>query len=225
MRDANMPTTPADTSASEGNAPGKRRRDAAATRQAILDAALAAFTQYGYDGVGVRDIAQRAGVTAMLINRYFGSKEQLFAEAVDVSFAPRTVIAGTGAELAGETARALVARTAPEAEELEPFLLMLRSAANPRAAQIMREAIGRHPGRHLDDELPGDGAGIRAELMLSLQAGVWLMRSILGTPALTDEEPEELAQRIEALFQVLVTPSPTGSPPVGSSHEASGRCT
>ncbi|MEU8384778.1 TetR family transcriptional regulator [Streptosporangium sp. NPDC048865] len=185
-------------------APGGRRRDAAATRQAILDAAVAAFTRYGYDGVGVRDIAQSAGVTAMLINRYFGSKERLFAEAVDVAFAPRTVTAGTGAELAGETARALVARTAPEAEELGPFLLMLRSAANPRAAQIMREAIARHVGRHLGEELSGDAAGIRAELMLAVQAGVWLMRSVLGTTALVEGEPEEITERVRSLLRTLV---------------------
>lgn len=204
MSDAAEPSTPLSRSQPGGHASGRRPRDAAATRQAILDAAVAAFTRYGYDGVGVRDIARSAGVTAMLINRYFGSKEQLFAEAVDVAFAPRTVIAGTGAELAGETARALVARTAPEAEELGPFLLMLRSAANPRAAQIMREAIGRHAGRHLNEELSGDGAAIRAELMLAVQAGVWLMRSVLGTTALAEGDPEELAGRIRSLFHVLV---------------------
>ncbi|GAA3072927.1 TetR/AcrR family transcriptional regulator [Streptosporangium carneum] len=212
MSDTAEPSSPVSRSGPQGPTPGRRRRDAAATRQAILDAAVAAFTRYGYDGVGVRDIAQSAGVTAMLINRYFGSKEQLFAEAVDVAFAPRTVIAGSGAQLADKTARALVARTAPEAEELGPFLLMLRSAASPRAAQIMREAIGRHAGRHLNEELSGTAAGVRAELMLSLQAGVWLMRSVLGTTALTQEQPEELAQWIESLFQVLVTPPTAASP-------------
>ncbi|GAA2209280.1 TetR/AcrR family transcriptional regulator [Nonomuraea monospora] len=192
---------------------GKRRRDAAATRQAILDAAVTAFTRFGYDGVGVRDIAQDAGVTAMLINRYFGSKEQLFAEAVDVSFAPRTVIAGTGADLPAETARALVRRTEPGAEELGPFLLMLRSAASPQAARIMREAIGRHAGRHLNEELSGAGAGVRAELMLSVQAGVWLMRSVLGTAALTDAPPDELAGRLTALFDVLANPGEAPADP------------
>ncbi|MEU8174793.1 TetR family transcriptional regulator [Microbispora hainanensis] len=212
MSETDEPSSHRSRSEPQGSTPGRRRRDATATRQAILDAAVAAFTRYGYDGVGVRDIAQSAGVTAMLINRYFGSKELLFAEAVDVAFAPRTVIAGTGVELAGETARALVERTAPGAEELGPFLLMLRSAANPRAAKIMREAIGRHAGRHLNEELSGTGAGVRAELMLSLQAGVWLMRSVLGTTALTQEQPEELAQWIESLFQVLVTRATAASP-------------
>ncbi|UBU17211.1 TetR/AcrR family transcriptional regulator [Nonomuraea gerenzanensis] len=201
-----------DAATSPTPAAGRRRRDAAATRQAILDAAVAAFTRHGYDGVGVRDIAQGAGVTAMLINRYFGSKERLFAEAVDVAFAPRTVIAGTGAALPGETARELVRRTSPEAEELGPFLLMLRSAANPQAARIMREAIGRHAGRHLNEELSGSGAGVRAELMLSLQAGVWLMRGVLGTTALTEAAPGELAERLEPLFRLLVTPGADAPP-------------
>ncbi|MEV4000592.1 hypothetical protein [Actinomadura sp. NPDC049753] len=89
------------------------------------------------------------------INRYFGATEQLFTEAVGLAVSPRTVIAGTGPDLAGETARTLATRTAPEAEELGPFLLMLRSAPSPRAAQIMREAIERHPRRHLREELSG----------------------------------------------------------------------
>lgn len=186
--------------------PARRRRDAAATRQAILDAAVAAFTRHGYDGVGVREIAQRAGVTAMLINRYFGSKEQLFAEAVDVAFAPRTVIAGAGDTLAGETARTLAARTAPEAEELGPFLLMLRSAANPSAAEIMRDAIARHPGHHLNALLSGPATEMRAELMLALQAGVWLLRSVLATTALADAPPEELTAHLEPLFRQLTNP-------------------
>ena len=50
----------------------KRRRNAAATRQAILESAREAFTRYGYDGVGLREIAQNAGVTAMLVNLGIG---------------------------------------------------------------------------------------------------------------------------------------------------------
>ena len=59
-----------------------RRRNAAATREAILASAREAFARVGYDGAGVREIAAGAGVTAMLVNRYFGSKEQLFAEVI-----------------------------------------------------------------------------------------------------------------------------------------------
>jgi AcrR family transcriptional regulator len=50
-----------------------------------LNSARLAFTRSGYDGVAVREIAPGAGVTAMLVNRYFGSKEQLFEEVVEVT--------------------------------------------------------------------------------------------------------------------------------------------
>ncbi|MGZ5395564.1 MAG: TetR/AcrR family transcriptional regulator, partial [Mycobacterium sp.] len=43
-----------------------------ATRDAILTSAIAAFARAGYDGVGLREIAGDAGVTAMMVNRYFG---------------------------------------------------------------------------------------------------------------------------------------------------------
>src|SRR5258706_13311434 len=62
-----------------------RPRDAAATRAAILKSARAAFARSGYEGTGEREIAAGAGVTAILGNRYFGSKEGLFAEVVDAT--------------------------------------------------------------------------------------------------------------------------------------------
>src|SRR5258708_525138 len=73
--------------------PPTRRRDAAATRKAILESARLAFARSGYDGAGVREIAKGAGITAMLVNRYFGSKEQLFAEVVAETMATTSVLA------------------------------------------------------------------------------------------------------------------------------------
>ncbi|WP_433207544.1 TetR/AcrR family transcriptional regulator [Nocardia sp. CA-107356] len=98
---------------------GGTPRNAAATREAILQSAVIAFTMHGYDGVGVREIAQSAGVTAMLVNRHFGSKEQLFAEAVDAAFTPRTVLSDDLGTLSGDVAARLVERTAPESEHLD----------------------------------------------------------------------------------------------------------
>src|SRR3954471_24142962 len=99
----------------------KRKRDAAATREAILASAVQAFTRHGYDGAGVRGIAEGAGVTAKLVNRYFGTKEKLFAEAVDSSFAPDTIVReALDPEAQGSVAARLgdmlVRRTGPEAQ-------------------------------------------------------------------------------------------------------------
>src|ERR1700712_5779148 len=59
-----------------------RAAKAGATRAAILASARRAFAEHGYDGAGLRGIAEAAGVTAMMVGRYFGSKEGLFGEVV-----------------------------------------------------------------------------------------------------------------------------------------------
>ncbi|WP_123666297.1 TetR/AcrR family transcriptional regulator [Actinocorallia herbida] len=178
-----------------------RRRNAAATREAILDAAVVEFTEQGYARAGVRQIAERAGVTAMMINRYFGQKEGLFAEAVDRSFAPPTVVGDDRRDLARDIARRLAARTAPGAERLDPFLLMLRSAADPEAAAILRRGVETHVGARLTGLLDGPDAEVRAELMLALAAGTWLLRSVVGTGALADADADLLADLLADMLE------------------------
>ena len=61
---------------------GRRRRDAAATRQELLQAARSRFIRLGYDRTTLRDVAADVGVNLALIKRYFDSKEGLFKAAV-----------------------------------------------------------------------------------------------------------------------------------------------
>lgn len=140
----------------------------------------------------------------MMVNRYFGSKEQLFAEAVEVSFAPPTVIAADSESLAHDAAVALVARTDPDADPLEPFLIMLRSVSSPAAVEIVRDAIERHVGRRLARQLPESGRQIRNEVMLSVIAGVLLMRRVIATRALNEADRDQLVDILEAVFAAIV---------------------
>src|SRR5258708_31897494 len=70
--------------------PAARKRDADATRAAILEAANVHFARSGFDGAYLRDIAADAGADAALINRYFGGKDGLFAAALKDSIGPNT---------------------------------------------------------------------------------------------------------------------------------------
>ncbi|MDT7679328.1 MAG: hypothetical protein QOD82_7230 [Pseudonocardiales bacterium] len=195
--------TRSDPLAETADPPVRHRRNAAATREAILRSALVAFTRAGYDGVGVREIARAAGVTAMLVNRYFGSKEKLFAEVVEVTFSDRTLIADDITTLSRFAAASLVAA---EPRSVDGFLLMVRSVANPRAAEILRAGIERHFQRHLVALLPGAQAGERAALFLAVLAGVRLMQQVLNSPALATADEAALSRRLEAMFQLLVEP-------------------
>lgn len=184
-----------------------RQRNAAATRAAILQSARKAFAQAGYSGAGVREIARGAGVTAMLVNRYFGSKEQLFAEAVAESMATTSVLAPqiasagiTGAAIAA----ALVGITEADATPLEGFQIMLRSAAHERAAQIAREQIERHHQKSIAAALAGKLAPQRAAVMLSLIAGFQVMRQMLELPALAKADAKSLVKVLGPLFDQLL---------------------
>ena len=57
-----------------------RKRDPAATRAKLLEAAQNVFTEKGYEGAGLREICRNAGVDQALVKRYFGSKKGLFRE-------------------------------------------------------------------------------------------------------------------------------------------------
>ncbi|WP_029108525.1 TetR/AcrR family transcriptional regulator [Mycobacterium sp. URHD0025] len=181
-----------------------RPRNAADTREAILQSAIRHFALSGYDGVGVREIARGAGVTAMLVNRYFGSKEQLFAEAVETSFAPPAIVGEQPDTLARDMATALVERSDPDADPLEPFLIMLRSVSNPVAVDIVRDAIARHVGRRLGRQLAEPGRRLRTDAMLSLVSGVLLMRRVMRSPGLTECDTGQLTELFERLFSTII---------------------
>lgn len=51
----------------------------------LLDAALATFTEHGYHGASVRDIAQRVGVTVPTLYYHHGSKQGLLVALLEAS--------------------------------------------------------------------------------------------------------------------------------------------
>ena len=184
--------------------PPKRTRNAVATREAILRSALAAFARSGYDGVGVREIAQRAGVTGVLVNRYFGSKEKLFSAAVEIAFSDDSLFTGDASQLARRLTDAVLVKTEKAAEPIDPLLLLLRSASNPRAAKILRDSIASHFERPLRSALTGRNTNERAAMILALIAGLLLFRKVIGAKALTDGNRAVLYASMVAAFQSLI---------------------
>jgi len=185
----------------------KRQRNAVATRAAILASARRAFAAHGYDGAGVRDIAARAGVTAMLVNRYFGSKEKLFAEVVADTMSKPVILSDANLrapDRGAHMARALVEITTPGAEPLEGFQIMLHSAASESAAKIGRGEIDKRYQKLLTGALQGPHAAERAALVFALVAGMQFMRQSLQLPALKTADPATLCALMTPLFDQLM---------------------
>jgi AcrR family transcriptional regulator len=184
-----------------------RPRNAAATRQAILASARRAFAQAGYDGAGVREIANGAGVTAMLVNRYFGSKEQLFTEVLAETMATPSILTQevvTSSKSGQDIAAALIEQTKAGVTPLDGFLIMLHSASSKRAAKIARRQIEKHHQKVMTAALSGDLAPQRAALVLSLIAGFQVMSQSIGLSALVEADPKALMKILGPVFQLLV---------------------
>jgi AcrR family transcriptional regulator len=196
----------------------RRPRNAVATRDAILQSALAAFAHQGYDGVGVREIAQTAGVTAVLVNRYFGSKERLFAAAVEAMFAASSLFGGDASTLAQRLAALVVTKCGKDAHPSDPLLLLLRSAPNPRAAEILRDNIARHCERPLKSFMRGRKRAERAAIVLALIVGLQLFHKVIGNKALAEANCTSLSGDLQLMLERLIDTSACLESPLRRRH-------
>ena len=171
----------------DGPDSGPRCRNAKATRQAILEAAKTCFMHEGYEQVGVRDIAARAGVDPALVNRYFGSKEGLFSEAVASKFDLRHLLEGDRASLGERLARYVLQKNADGAD-YDPLVALLRSSSSDVCSGMLRNAMLQGFVRPLASRLEGPDALSRAELVGSTLLGLLVHRTVISGAQTADNE-------------------------------------
>jgi AcrR family transcriptional regulator len=191
--------------------PNSRAAKADATRAAILASARKAFAEHGYDGAGLRGIAEAAGVTAMMVGRYFGSKEGLFGEVVTDTMRDPIILSQDNlarADLPRAFAEALVGVTAQDRTPLDGFLILFRSTSSPIAARIARERIAEVHHATATAAISDGHASERAALFLAVIAGVQMMRQMLQLTPLTEAEPAVLVDLLTPVIASLIWPKP-----------------
>lgn len=185
------------------------RRNATATRAAILVAARHNFSQRGYEHVGVRDIARQAGVNPALVIRYFGSKEQVFAEAVTDAFNLRPLLSELGpasvrsrAQLGDWLMRYLM-RDETDVE-FYPLLALLRSAPSPQGAALLRQGLEERFIQPLAEYLGDDEQGMRASVVAAILLGLAVTQDIIGAEPLAHAEGEVLVNLVAPVLQRII---------------------
>lgn len=164
-----------------------RPRDAAATREALLEAARARFGEQGYDGTTIRAVAADVGVDAALVIRYFGSKEGLFRRSADLDLRLPDL---TGVR-AGDLARVLVDRFFAVWEDDATFLALLRASTTSEvAAAAMRDVFSRQVAPALAS-VTDDRADERAALVGATVLGFAVARYVLRVPPLVSMSRED----------------------------------
>jgi AcrR family transcriptional regulator len=187
--------------ASERTAP--RKRDAEATRAAILEAAKLHFAKSGFDGAYLRDIAAEAGADAALINRYFGGKDGLFAAALKDSIAPDAISQWDRTAFALDVAKMMAGHAHQHVERAHSFQFLLRAATNPTTAPLLNEAVQERFMGPIREWIGGEHVEARARILASVFIGLLVERLIRDEP-LTGSEREVFIERTAALLQSLV---------------------
>ena len=180
-----------------------RKRDAEATRAAILEAAKAHFALLGYDRAVLRDIAREAGVDVALVKRYFGGKEALFLEALRASFGPDSVRDWDRATFAGEMATALAGSPHVDEARTHRFQFLLRAATSPTTAPLLNVIVQDRFLEPIREWLGGADADARARVLAATYIGFLVERLIRGK-ALAGRERAVFIERVTAIFAALV---------------------
>lgn len=180
-----------------------RPRNAAATRAAILDAANVRFLAETYDQVGMRDIARDVGVDPALISRYFGSKEELFGAVLEDCGNGSDLMDGDRATFGDRVAHDVI--YGPRKEfKLRWLLLMLRSIASPKAAEIIQRQSNARFYQPFTDWVGGEDPEIKARLTAGLIMGLTVSRDISGGFNLTPEQCDRLHKRLAGTLQDFI---------------------
>ncbi|MFE6226626.1 MULTISPECIES: TetR/AcrR family transcriptional regulator [unclassified Streptomyces] len=187
--------------AADDSGPGARER--------ILEAARAQFAERGYDKTSVRGIAKAAGVDPALVHHYFGTKDEVFAAAIEVSFEPALVVPAIidgPREAVGERLARFFIGVWENPVSRAPLLAIIRSAVtHEAAAKVLRSFVLRRLLERIAADLAVPDPKFRAELAASQMIGIAILRYVIKVEPLASADPERIVAEVAPTLQRYLT--------------------
>jgi len=180
-----------------------RRPGQSSSRDDILSAARVLFGDRGYDRASIRAIAGAAGVDPALVHHFFGTKEDLFAAAMELPVDPDTilplVLAGPREEIGERLARMVLALWGDP--RLRPqFVGVIRSATtNEMGARLLREFMSSKVFARVAEAL--DVPRLNLNAAASQIVGVVMLRYVLEVEPMASASEEELVALLAPTIQ------------------------
>ncbi|MEV7441151.1 TetR family transcriptional regulator [Streptomyces sp. NPDC091204] len=193
--------------------PGRPRQDEAdegpGTQERIRLAAREVFAERGYDKTSVRGIAKVAGVDPALVHHYFGSKDDLFAAAIEMSLEPALVvpaIVGSGPDGIGERLARYFLGVWENPVTRAPLLAVIRSAlTHEAAAKVLRGLVLRRVLERVAADLDVPDPTFRAELAASHMVGIAILRYVVRVEPLASADAEDIVALVAPTLQRYLT--------------------
>lgn len=195
-----------------------RRSDA--TRAAILAAARARFAADGYAKATIRAIAADAAIDPSMVMRYFGSKDGLFAAAVQIDL-DLPDLSAADPDAMGELLIRHFLAIWEDGDNTVLLILLRTSIADDAVARRVREIFAAQVlPAVLRFGTPAD-APHRAALIVTQLLGLALCRYILEIPPVVALTPQQIVTDIAPTLQRYLTVSPTFDEAADRVREAS----
>lgn len=183
-----------------------------------MAAAREQFRERGYESATIRGIAAGAGVDPALVHHYFGSKEDLFAAAMQLAVRPREALEGVlngGPDGLGERlVRRFLELWAADGGGIGDTLVgLLRSAStHDDSARMVREFVSREALGRIAEALDLPQPRLRAALAGSQLIGLALARFVIGIEPLASADAETLVACYAPTLQRYLTGPLPGDP-------------
>ncbi|QES49486.1 TetR family transcriptional regulator [Streptomyces venezuelae] len=193
--------------------PGRPPRDEAddgpSTQERIRLAAREVFAERGYDKTSVRGVAKAAGVDPALVHHYFGTKDDLFAAAIETSMEPALsvpAILAAGPDGIGERLARYFLGVWENPVTRAPLLAVIRSAlTHEAAAKVLRRLVLRRVLERVAADLNVPDPTFRAELAASHMVGIAILRYVLEVEPLASADPEAIVALVAPTLQRYLT--------------------
>lgn len=219
---------PIRTYAAKVSTPDHRRRGPRGgdtdLRATLLSVARKEFTANGYRGTPLRRIATEAGVDASLLAYYFGSKQRLFIEAMELPISPGELVAEAVAvpvDALGETlVRQLLAAWAGEGARRAAEGVVHAMVLRPDVATALGEYATEHLIGPIAQALGTPDATYRATLVVAQLAGLVLAHELVRAPLFAEDPARLIADLAPVIQNYLTGELPSGRPVIvpGAGH-------
>ncbi|MGW6128552.1 TetR/AcrR family transcriptional regulator [Cellulomonas sp. NPDC055163] len=187
---------------------GGRRSGQSGTREAILGSARAQFAEHGFDRATIRGIATAAGVDPALVHHFFGSKDELFAAALELPFDAAVMpdlLAGDPDGVGERVVRHYLGVWADPVTGPHLQAVFRSVASRPEALHTVRRFVVEQVLEPVAASLGRDRPALRAELLGAQLVGVAFARHVVGLPHLQDLDLEELVALVAPSAQRYLT--------------------
>ena len=157
----------------------QQKRNAAETRNRLLQAARRLFATANYVSVGIREIGAEAGVNPALISRYFGSKRNLFLEVASILNDEGTAALPEASPLE-RTNLAMngILSEGAQSAWVTDFRITALSALDPHVSDVMTATYDK-VREQIMGVLAGEHTATRADLILAQLMGAALVVNLL----------------------------------------------